>query len=47
MTGDGMPIVLLADRGATGGYTKIATVISADIMRLAQAPRPETWSRFK
>ena len=37
VTGDGMPIVLLADRGATGGYTKIATVISADIMRLAQA----------
>ena len=37
VTGDGMPIVLLADRGTTGGYTKIATVISADIMRLAQA----------
>ena len=37
VTGDGMPIVLLADRGATGGYTKIATVISADIMHLAQA----------
>ena len=32
-----MPIVLLADRGTTGGYTKIAIVISADIMRLAQA----------
>ena len=37
VTGDGMPIVLLADRGTTGGYTKIATVISADVMRLAQA----------
>ena len=37
VTGDGMPIVLLADRGTTGGYTKIAIVISADIMRLAQA----------
>ena len=37
VTGDGMPIVLLSDRGTTGGYTKIATVISADIMRLAQA----------
>ena len=34
---DGMPIVLLADRGTTGGYTKIATVISADIYKLAQA----------
>ena len=34
---DGQPIVLLADRGTTGGYTKIATVISADLPRLAQA----------
>lgn len=37
VTGDGMPIVLLADRGTTGGYTKIATVISVDIPELAQA----------
>ena len=37
VSGDGMPIVLMADRGTTGGYTKIATVISADIWRLAQA----------
>lgn len=35
--GDGTPIVLLADRGTTGGYTKIATVIGADIGLLAQA----------
>ena len=35
--GDGMPIVLLADRGTTGGYAKIATVISADMDRIAQA----------
>ena len=35
--GDGQPIILLADRGTTGGYTKIATVISADIGTLAQA----------
>ena len=34
---DGQPIVLLADRGTTGGYTKIATLISADLPRLAQA----------
>ena len=34
--GDGQPIVLLADRGTTGGYTKIATVISADVGSLAQ-----------
>ncbi|BBF91886.1 biotin-dependent carboxyltransferase family protein [Blastochloris tepida] len=29
--GSGQPIVLLADRQTTGGYPKIATVISADI----------------
>jgi biotin-dependent carboxylase-like uncharacterized protein len=29
--GNGLPIVLLADRQTTGGYPKIATVISADI----------------
>ncbi len=37
VAGDGMPIVLLADRGTTGGYTKIATVIGADLPQLAQA----------
>jgi allophanate hydrolase len=36
--GSGQPIVLLADRGTTGGYPKIATVISADLGRLAQTP---------
>ncbi len=35
--GSGLPIILLADRGTTGGYTKIATVISADLPRLAQS----------
>ena len=35
--GSGEPIILLADRGTTGGYTKIATVISADIGKIAQA----------
>ncbi len=35
--GNGTPIILLADRGTTGGYTKIATVISVDIGLLAQA----------
>lgn len=34
---NGRPIVMLADRQSTGGYTKIATVISADIPLLAQA----------
>ncbi len=35
--GDGRPIVLLADRQTSGGYPKIATVISADLDFLAQA----------
>ncbi len=34
--GDGHPIVLMADRQPTGGYPKIATIISADRGRLAQ-----------
>ncbi|MCM3225682.1 antagonist of KipI [Terribacillus saccharophilus] len=34
---NGQPIILMADRQTTGGYTRIATVISADISLLAQA----------
>ncbi|HXF54325.1 MAG TPA: biotin-dependent carboxyltransferase family protein [Hyphomicrobiaceae bacterium] len=34
--GDGQPIVLLADGQTTGGYPKIATVISADVPALAR-----------
>ncbi|QLH71717.1 biotin-dependent carboxyltransferase family protein [Rhodopseudomonas palustris] len=34
--GSGQPIVLMPDRGTSGGYPKIATVISADLGRLAQ-----------
>ncbi|WP_438278813.1 biotin-dependent carboxyltransferase family protein [Nitrobacter sp.] len=34
--GNGQPIVLMPDRGTTGGYPKIATVISADLGRFAQ-----------
>ena len=44
--GDGSPIVLLADRGVTGGYAKIATVVTADISALAQAMPGDTL-RFK
>ena len=36
--GNGQPIVLLADRQTTGGYPKIATVISADIPALGRFP---------
>lgn len=35
--GDGQPIVLMADGPTTGGYPKIATVVSADLPHLAQA----------
>ena len=43
---DGMPIVLMSDRGPTGGYAKIATIISTDLGRLAQA-RPGDTISFK
>lgn len=36
VSGDGIPTVLLADHQTTGGYPKIATVISCDTDRLAQ-----------
>jgi biotin-dependent carboxylase-like uncharacterized protein len=34
--GNGQPIVLLADRQTTGGYPKVATVISADLPALGR-----------
>ncbi len=34
--GDGLPLVLMADRQPTGGYPKIAHVIGADLPALAQ-----------
>lgn len=41
----GTPIVMMADRQTTGGYAKIATVISSDLGLLAQA-KPGTRIRF-
>ncbi|ULT56224.1 biotin-dependent carboxyltransferase family protein [Neobacillus drentensis] len=41
----GQPIILLADRQTTGGYTRIGTVISADIPKVAQAV-PDTILHF-
>lgn len=35
--GHGMPIVMMADRATTGGYTKIGTVIGPDLTLMAQA----------
>jgi antagonist of KipI len=43
---DGSPILLMADRQTTGGYTRIATVITYDIPLLAQA-QPGTKLRFR
>ncbi len=37
IAGDGLPIIMLADRQTTGGYAKIATVISVDLWKLGQA----------
>ncbi len=34
--GDGTPIVLMRDHQATGGYPRLATVVSADLDRFAQ-----------
>jgi allophanate hydrolase len=39
---NGQPIILLADCQTVGGYPKIATVISADLPRLAQVKPGET-----
>lgn len=44
--GNGQPIILLADRQTTGGYPKIATVISADLPALGRR-RPGDEIRFQ
>jgi len=44
--GSGQPIVLMRDRQTTGGYPKIATIISADLHRFAQL-RPGSTLRFQ
>jgi biotin-dependent carboxylase-like uncharacterized protein len=36
--GNGQPIALMMDRNTSGGYPKIATVITADLGRFAQIP---------
>jgi 5-oxoprolinase (ATP-hydrolysing) subunit C len=43
--GDGQPIILFSDGQTTGGYAKIATVIRADLPRLAHL-RPGDTLRF-
>ncbi|WP_291685526.1 biotin-dependent carboxyltransferase family protein [Bradyrhizobium sp.] len=44
--GNGAPIVLMPDRGTSGGYPKIATLITADLGRFAQIPAGKGF-RFK
>lgn len=44
--GDGTPIVLMRDHQPTGGYPRIATVVSDDLDRFAQL-RPGTEVRFQ
>lgn len=44
--GNGLPIVLLADCHTVGGYPKIATVITADLPRMAHMP-PGTSFQFQ
>lgn len=46
VTSAGQPIILMADRQTTGGYAKIATVITEDLPLLAQA-RPGNTVHFK
>lgn len=41
----GQPIILMADRQTTGGYAKIATVVTSDLHLLAQA-KPSDKVRF-
>lgn len=44
---DGQPIVMLADCPSTGGYPKIATVVGADLGKLAQLLPGEGRVRFE
>ena len=37
MPPNGQPIIMLADRQSTGGYTKIGSVISVDLPKLVQS----------
>lgn len=47
ISSDGQPIIMQADHQTTGGYAKIATVISADLSALAQLrPGDEVGFRF-
>jgi len=44
--GDGQPIILMADRQTSGGYARIALVITVDLTLIAQM-RPGNIIHFK
>lgn len=44
---DGQPIVMMADGPTTGGYPQVATVVTADLPRLAQLAPGEGRVRFQ
>jgi biotin-dependent carboxylase-like uncharacterized protein len=44
---DGQPIVMMADGPTTGGYPQVATVVTADLPRLAQVAPGEGRVRFQ
>jgi len=46
ISNDATPVILMAERQTTGGYAQIATVISPDLPKLAQA-RPNDKVRFQ
>jgi len=46
ISSDRLPMVKMADHQTTGGYAKIATVISTDIPALAQL-KPGEWVAFQ
>ena len=46
ITSGGLPIILFVEQQTTGGYAKIANVISADLHRLGQL-RPRDEIRFE
>ena len=46
ITGDGVPAILMREHQPTGGYPRIATVISADLCLAAQLPTGEPF-RFE
>ncbi len=45
--GSSQPLIAMSDRQTTGGYAKIATVVSADLPLVAQCPLGKGTLQFK